>query len=500
MTTITVPLTTTTLQGLVPDVVRSCIVQQPSPPPDPGETPPPPVTEEGIYTPVAPGVVYENLPTVTIVDTSPNQMIGCIIDTADNPQGRLNALFPAAIDGDGVIERSTNDIWVFDGTTWENVGPTPGPTIITATIIPPWNEILKVDGTVRSKLAVASLPYALEQLTEPAAYGINIGLNARKVLLVKTPSTNLLITAEAPAVSSGGGVSVIVPEVGVTLNALEDIAIGPPKLKVFVPSANLNLLAPTPSVATGVTVDASVSSITLTAFAPAVGYKDIYFNNVSLLLTMNGSNGSTTFTDLSSNSFTVNAVGNTQISTAQSKFGGSSAYFDGTGDGLSVASNSAFGFGTGAFTVEFFAFLTVNGAPSATTFFDFRTNITAIPWTFYVANNGAGNRIGIYYATGTSFAEWNGSGPFLSLNQWYHIALVRDGSTYKIFVDGTQATLTAGSASAVNLGSSNPCYIGIGSNGSVGPYTGYIDELRITKGVARYTANFAPPSMPFPNQ
>jgi len=202
MTTITAPLTNITLQGRVPDVVRSCIVQQPSPPPDPGETPPGPITGEGIYTPVAPGVTYEALPTVTIVDTSPDQMIGCIIDTADNPQGRLNALFPSAVDGDGVIERSTNDIWVFDGATWSNVGPTPGPTIVTATVIPPWNEIVIYDARVRTRLEVNGLAYALELLTEPAPYGVNIGLIASSVTaLVLVPATDIALAAHAPAVT-----------------------------------------------------------------------------------------------------------------------------------------------------------------------------------------------------------------------------------------------------------------------------------------------------------
>ena len=228
--------------------------------------------------------------------------------------------------------------------------------------------------------------------------------------------------------------------------------------------------------------------------------RDPNFSNVSLLLHMDGANGSNTFVDNSLNNFTVTANGNVQISNAQSKFGGTSAYFDGVGDGLSIASNSAFGFSTSAFTVELFAFLTANGAVGGTTLFDFRSSATTTPWTFYVANNGAGNRLGMYYATGTGFAEWNGSGPFLSLNQWYHIALVRDGSTYKAFLDGIQGTLTAGSANAVNLGTPKPCRIGIAVDGTSGPYTGYIDELRVTKGVARYTANFTPPVSAFPNQ
>lgn len=219
MTTINAPVKTITLQARAPDVVRSCIVQQPSPPPDPGEAPPGPITGLGIYTPVAPGVTYGSLPTVTIVDTSPDQMIGCIIDTADNPQGRLNALFPSAVDGDGVIERSTNDIWVFDGTTWENVGPTPGPTVLTATIIPPWNEIQIVEGLIRTRLAVESFPYQLTPiLTTVPAYGSTVGLLVQSSkALVRVPVSDITLTAEVPIVS--GGASVMVPSTAITMAA-----------------------------------------------------------------------------------------------------------------------------------------------------------------------------------------------------------------------------------------------------------------------------------------
>ena len=94
---------------------------------------------------------------------------------------------------------------------------------------------------------------------------------------------------------------------------------------------------------------------------------DPYFSNVSLLLHMDGSNGSTTFTDNSSNGFTVTANGNAQISTAQSKWNGASGYFDGAGDFLTVPVNSAFELGTGDFDVELWArFDSVNSlTPSA---------------------------------------------------------------------------------------------------------------------------------------
>lgn len=227
---------------------------------------------------------------------------------------------------------------------------------------------------------------------------------------------------------------------------------------------------------------------------------DASFNNVSLLLHMDGSNGSTTFTDSSLNALTVTANGNAQISTAQSKFGGASAYFDGAGDSLSIASNIAFALGTGAFSVEMHIYPTVNGASGGTTLLDFRATTDANPWTLYIKNTGAGNFIGMYYATGTTFAEWGGTGQYLAINQWHHVALISDGTTFKLFVNGTAFTVSSGNASVVNLGTaSKPCRIGIAADGSTAPYTGYIDDFRITKGVARYSANFTTPTAPFPD-
>ena len=79
---------------------------------------------------------------------------------------------------------------------------------------------------------------------------------------------------------------------------------------------------------------------------------DASYSSVSLLLHGNGINGSTTITDNSPSPKTVTAVGNAQISTAQSKFGGGSIAFDGTGDYLTTPNNSDYQFGTSDFTVE----------------------------------------------------------------------------------------------------------------------------------------------------
>ena len=292
MTTITAPLTTITLAALVPDVVRSCVVLQPSPPPDPGEEPPAPVTGNDIYTPIAPGVTYANLPVApTIVDTSPDQMIGCIVTVADNPQGRLNALFPSAISGDGVIDRATNDIWVYDGATWNNVGPTPGPTITATVVIPPWNETLMAVARTRTKLSVNALAYALELLTEPDPIITTTALAVRSVpAFIRIPDTDFTstvhvpavaggasaavplatsaLTAQAPAVSSGG--AVIMPAININVTAFDPENAGKLSTNIFTPAASIVTIPYSPSLSTGVSLSTNTFDISLAALTPAV--------------------------------------------------------------------------------------------------------------------------------------------------------------------------------------------------------------------------------------
>ena len=216
--------------------------------------------------------------------------------------------------------------------------------------------------------------------------------------------------------------------------------------------------------------------------------RDLYWDNVSLLLKMNGTNGSNTFTDSSSNAFTVTANGNAQISTTQSKFGGSSGYFDGNGDYLTLNGQSAFAFGTGDFTVELWFYL----IQASGQLFDFRPLNT----------NGAYPVLGLY-ANGDVSYYVNTQERILAVAgittaTWYHLALTRAGTSTKIFVDGQQVGPTWTDTTNYVVGASRPIFGALGFDPSILPLNGYIDELRITKGIARYTANFTVPSAPFP--
>jgi hypothetical protein len=212
---------------------------------------------------------------------------------------------------------------------------------------------------------------------------------------------------------------------------------------------------------------------------------DLNYSSCSLLMHFSGSDGSTTFTDNSPSPKTVTPVGNVQISTAQSKFGGSSGYFDGTGDYLTLSSDVAFGTGTGNFTIEFWMY-PVSVASGYV--FDNRTGAALQSVIGYFSAAGSFTFTGGIISTGVTKTG-------ITANSWYHVACVRNSGTVYLFVDGVSAgtDTVAGSAN-----SSNPFTIGSKYDGTNG-FNGYIDDFRYTKGVARYTSSFTVPSSAFPD-
>lgn len=232
------------------------------------------------------------------------------------------------------------------------------------------------------------------------------------------------------------------------------------------------------------------------------GGGDPHFANVSLLLHMDGSNGSTTITDSSGSPKTVTAVGGAQLSTAQSKFGGASCLIDASSEYLSITGGSAYDFGTGDFTVESWLY---NSTTST-------TNNHAVlckdeiggtrGWLFFVAAS-----------TGyLQFTGWSSGSPFtvasstnfLSsyLNTWVHVAASRSGNDLRLFINGS--LISTNNAAGVSFGapSVNATIGSLLQTSGVVPnshWVGHIDDVRVTKGVARYTATFTPPAAAFPD-
>lgn len=212
------------------------------------------------------------------------------------------------------------------------------------------------------------------------------------------------------------------------------------------------------------------------------GSGDPHWGETVLACHFNGSNGSTTFTDEKGHTLTAN--GGAQISTAQSKFGGASLYLDGSGDSVSAATSADWAIGTGDYTVEFWIYTadTVFGAVSV--------GVSGGLTIGYNIDNGS-QGWGVWR---TGIGADMVSGVQMSYSAWHHIAVTRASNMTRIFVDGTQVGSTTSVTTNYGQGA---LYVGKDGISSGFDFAGYIDDLRITKGLARYTANFTPPAIPF---
>ena len=185
----------------------------------------------------------------------------------------------------------------------------------------------------------------------------------------------------------------------------------------------------------------------------------------------------------------LETVGNVQISTAQSKFGGSSIAFDGTGDYLvSNSDASNYAFGSGDFTIEMWLYLSTTAGTQIV--YDARPTSTQGAYVVLYVLSGT---VGLYVNTADRIV-----GSSLSATTWYHIALARSGTSTRLFVDGVQVGSTYTDTNSYLNPSQRPIIGAQAFTAGLTPLNGYIDDLRITKGVARYTANFTPPAAAFP--
>lgn len=187
-------------------------------------------------------------------------------------------------------------------------------------------------------------------------------------------------------------------------------------------------------------------------------------------------------------SHNLETAGNTQLSTSVTKYGNSSIYFDGTGDYAIVSGNTAnFALGSADFTIELWVYLvTITGG---CLILDFRpTSTSGLYPTLYVPN---GTTTIAYYTNGADRIV-SASG-VISANTWLHIALVRASGSTKLYVGGTQVGSTLADTN-VYLGAANRPVIAASGIDLTSNMNGYIDDLRITRGYARYTANFTPPT------
>jgi len=216
------------------------------------------------------------------------------------------------------------------------------------------------------------------------------------------------------------------------------------------------------------------------AFAATQCAYDPFWGGVVSLIHADGTDGSTAITD--STGRVVNVYGGPQIDTAQSKFGGSSILFNGSGY-VAAVNTADMNPGTGDFTVEMW--VRWNTSTNAGIFHLLPYTPSATLAGIAVGHDGTTWQI---YANDTNHAR----GSTINTGQWYHVALVRFAGTLTLYVDG--AALGASVACTVNVWG-NHLFLG---NYSGAPYTltGWIDEVRMTKS-ARYQSNFTPPTEAF---
>ncbi len=239
------------------------------------------------------------------------------------------------------------------------------------------------------------------------------------------------------------------------------------------------------------TVNVPTSSLPTTGLTNEI--YDPYFLNTTLLCHFNGIHTTTTFSDSSLMNNVLAAAGHAQISTTQSKFGGSSAYFDGSGDYISINNNAGFDFSNGYFTIECWFYATANVTTTQHLLGKWYSTGTC-SWSLAVSTT---NAIGFAYSANGNWDvdKYFGTGnSAFTINAWHHAAVVRDSVGFKLYLDGVLVANKSDTTTTI-INTTNA--MTIGGNLANQFFLGYIDEVRITK-VLRYDyAPFSPPTMAF---
>lgn len=219
---------------------------------------------------------------------------------------------------------------------------------------------------------------------------------------------------------------------------------------------------------------------------------DADYGSVELLLHLDGANNSTTFTDSSVNARSCSAVGNAKLTTSSPKFGTASAIFDGSGDAITATIPAL---GTGDFTIEFWVNPTTGSSAAYSRFIQIGPNATA--GGLWLARNASANPISFLVDTynGSSYARALTGSATLASGSWAHVALTRESGVWRLFINGALDVSATFTSTGNNITATG---LYVGSNDTAGEsLAGQIDELRITRGVARYTAAFTAPTAAF---
>ena len=227
--------------------------------------------------------------------------------------------------------------------------------------------------------------------------------------------------------------------------------------------------------------------------------QDPYWSYVKLLAHFDGADGSTTFTDSSNAAHTVTADGGAQIDTAQSKFGGASLLLDGDGDFLRIPVAN-FEFGSSDFCVEAWvrsAVIATQGNPIVT-----KGPSASFDTSMFYFQYGGGGIVNLFFADATASSPILTSSSAVTTDTWTHLAVSRQGTTFRLFFNGALEHSATSSATLAGGSHTNDLHIGtqVFDRGAVNrTLNGWMDDLRITVGHARYTAAFTPHTVAHPN-
>jgi len=224
--------------------------------------------------------------------------------------------------------------------------------------------------------------------------------------------------------------------------------------------------------------------------------KSFVTSTTRVLMHFDGTDGGTDITDVFSRP--VTRVGSVTLEAEHAKFGATSGFFPGGTDYLSLPNtDSTFTLGTSDFTIDSWLYRTsasYNGG-------------LEVPWSTFQWQGGFQGGFSLQLdASNISFTAFSGSalmsaGMTLPLNAWVHVAVTREGNTFRLFVDGVKRAEVVNSGSITMPTAHAPVLrIGatIGDGGAiVTRYMGYQDEFNFIKGQALYTADFTPPSAPY---
>ena len=213
---------------------------------------------------------------------------------------------------------------------------------------------------------------------------------------------------------------------------------------------------------------------------------DDQFAKVTALFNFDGSDGDTTTSglDSSNKNLTVSYSSGDQLSNTQKKFGATSLY---VADNVALSSSDGFNMGTGDFTIEAWYYFT-SFSNSFGHYDQWAGSSTGVGNVQMWNSTSAQGKIKWYYNGNSNFT----SSTTMSTGQWYHVAYVRESGTLKMYFNGTVDSNTQSYSS--QFGKTGTVYLGDQHAGGGGAPQYYIDDLRVTKGLARYTSNFTAPT------